>query len=111
MHLTPIPRNGNVTLSGIPLPEVATSAVKSTLQLYARAGYVGPWVGYLAIEGDQCVGCCGFTSPPVEDVVEIAYFTFPDFEQRGVATRMAQHLISIAQERDPSVTVIAHTLS
>ena len=109
MHLVSIPRDGNVSLSGIALLEVATSVVASTVQLYARRGYVEPWVGYLAIEGGKCVGGCGFTSPPAEDVVEIAYFTFPDFERRGMATRMVQRLISIAQECDPSVRIIAHT--
>lgn len=110
MQLVSIPRDGNVILSGITLPEIATSVVASMVQLYARRGYVEPWVGYLAIEGGKCVGGCGFTSPPAEDVVEIAYFTVPDFERRGVATRMAQRLISIAQECAPSVRIIAHTL-
>ena len=85
--------------------------VAATVHLYARRGYVEPWVGYLAIEEGKCVGCCGFTSSPAEDVVEIAYFTYPDFERRGVATRMAQCLISIAQECGPSVRIIAHTLT
>jgi len=111
MHLIPIPRDGNVSLSGITLPEVATSVIASTVQLYARGGYVEPWLGYLAIEGGKCVGGCGFTSPPADDVVEIAYFTYPDFEGRGVATHMAQRLISIAQEYNPSVRIIAHTLA
>ena len=111
MHLVPIPRDGNVILSGITLPEVASSVVAATVQFYARRGYVEPWVGYLAIEGGKCVGSCGFTSPPAEDVVEIAYFTYPGFERRGVATRMAQRLISIAQECGPSVRIIAHTLT
>ena len=111
MHLVSIPRDGNVSLPGIALPESATSVVASTVQLYARRGYVEPWVGYLAIEGENCVGGCGFTSPPVGNVVEIAYFTYPDFEKCGIATRMAQRLISIAQEFDPSVGIIAHTLT
>ena len=111
MHHVSIPRDGKVSLPGIALPEAATSVVASTVQLYARRGYVEPWVGYLAIEGGHCVGGCGFTSPPVGDVVEIAYFTYPDFERRGIATRMAQRLISIAQEFDPSVRIIAHTLT
>src|SRR6266436_7360546 len=111
MHLVLIPRDGNVSLSGIILPEAGTSVVASTVQLYARRGYVEPWVGYLAIEGGNCVGGCGFTSPPAGDIVEIAYFTYPDFERRGIATRMAQRLISIAQECDPSVKIIAHTLT
>lgn len=85
--------------------------IAATVQLYARRGYVEPWVGYLAIEGDNCVGGCGFTSPPAGDIVEIAYFTYADFERRGMATRMAQRLISIAKECDPSVGIIAHTLT
>jgi len=111
MRLVPIPHDGNVSLSGITLPEAATAVIASTVQLYARRGYIEPWVGYLAIEGKNCVGCCGFTSPPVGDVAELAYFTYPDFEKRGVATRMAQRLISIAQECDSSVRIIAHTLA
>ena len=111
MHLVSIPRDGNVSLSGITLPEAATLVVASTVQLYARRGYVEPWIGYLAIEGGNCVGGCGFTSPPAGGIVEIAYFTYPDFERRGIATRMAQRLISIAQECDPSVRIIAHTLT
>jgi len=111
MHLVSIPRDGNVSLSDITLPEAATAVIASTVQLYARRGYIEPWVGYLAIEGSNCVGCCGFTSPPVGDAAEIAYFTFPDFEKRGIATRMAQRLISIAQEFDPSMGIIAHTLT
>src|SRR5215469_7909727 len=111
MHLVSIPRDGNASLSGITLPEAAMSVVASTVQLYARRGYAEPWIGYLAIEGGNCVGACGFTSPPAGGVVEIAYFTYPDFEGCGFATRMAQRLISIAGERDPSVRVIAHTLT
>ncbi len=110
MQLISIPRDGNARLSGIALPETATSVIASTVQVYERLGYVEPWVGYLAVEKGNCVGACGFTSPPVEGVVEIAYFTFPDFEKRGHATRMAQGLISIARESDPSVKIIAHTL-
>src|SRR6266567_914382 len=111
MRLVSIPRDGNLSLSGITLPEAATPVVAATVQLYARLGYVEPWVGYLAIEGGNCVGACGFTSPPAGNTVEIAYFTYPDFERRGIATRMIQRLIAIAQECDPSVRIIAHTLT
>src|SRR6185295_19307384 len=103
MHLIPISREGSVRLSEVILPELAMSVIAQTVQLYARRGYVEPWVGYLAVEGGKCVGACGFTSPPVGEVAEIAYFTFPDFEKRGVATRMAQRLSSIAQVCAPKV--------
>ena len=85
--------------------------IAPTVKVYERRGYVEPWVGYLAIEGGRCVGACGFTSPPVGDVAEIAYFTFPDFERRGIATRMVQRLISIARECDSSMRITAHTLT
>src|SRR4051812_26474848 len=111
MHLVPIPRDGNVSLSGIVLPEVVTSIIAGTVQMYERRGYVEPWIGYLAIDGGDCVGSCAFTSPPAGGIAEIAYFTYPDFEKRGIATCMAQHLISIAQVCDPSVRIIAHTLT
>src|SRR4051812_47293148 len=111
MHLIPILRDGSVKLYDATLPDVAMSVIAPTVQMYKRRGYVEPWVGYLAIEEGRCVGTCGFTSPPVGGVAEIAYFTFPDFERRGIATRMVQRLISIAQECDPSVKIIAHTLT
>jgi RimJ/RimL family protein N-acetyltransferase len=111
MHLIPIPRDGSVKLSDVTLPDIAMSVIAPTVQMYKRRGYVEPWVGYLAIEEGRYVGACGFTSPPVGGVAEIAYFTFPDSERCGIATRMAQRLISIAQECDPSVKIIAHTLT
>src|SRR5260370_36976215 len=111
MHLASIPRDGNVSLSGITLPEAATSVVASTVQLYARRGYVEPWIGYLAIEGGNCVGGCGFTSPPAGGILENAYFTYPDFERRGSATRMAPRLLSIAQEVDSSVRTVSPTFT
>jgi RimJ/RimL family protein N-acetyltransferase len=46
----------------------------------------------------------------VDGTVEIAYFTFPEFERRGIATGMAQRLIRIATESDPIVSLVAHTL-
>jgi [ribosomal protein S5]-alanine N-acetyltransferase len=110
MQLVLIPRAGDVSLSGIAPPEAATAVIESTVQLYERRGYVEPWVGYLAVEGGICVGSCAFTSAPVGNIAEIAYFTFPGFEKRGIATRMAQCLISIARECDPSVRIVAHTL-
>jgi|SRR5882724_1870284 len=109
MQFIPIPRDGGVWAPGVTLP-VVMSVITPTVQMYERRGYLEPWIGYLAIEGGRCAGTCSFTSPPLEGVVEIAYFTFPDFERRGIATCMAQRLISIAQERDPSVKIIAHTL-
>jgi RimJ/RimL family protein N-acetyltransferase len=45
--------------------------------------------GYLVLENDTIVGTYAFRSPPRNGEVEIAYFTFPEFEGRGFATEMA----------------------
>ncbi|HEY5214223.1 MAG TPA: GNAT family protein, partial [Acidobacteriaceae bacterium] len=78
--------------------------------LYSRIGWMLPWIGYLAIEQDACVGTCAFTSAPKDGVVEIAYFTFPGYERMGVATRMAAFLVSLVKECAPEIVVTAHTL-
>lgn len=58
----------------------------------------------------RLVGTCGFKDGPDADgVVEIAYGTFPPFEGRGYATRMAADLLAMAS-RHPGVRVVAHTL-
>jgi ribosomal-protein-alanine N-acetyltransferase len=99
------------TLEGVgPLPEAARSVVESTVQLYSKVGWSPPWIGYLAFENQECVGTCAFTSAPKGGVVEIAYFTFLNNEGRGVATRMAENLVSIATMTAPKVSVTAHTL-
>lgn len=68
-----------------------------------------PWTGYLAEEEGQFVGTCAFKTPPQSGQVEIAYFTFPGHEGRGVATRMAEHLIRIARQEGMR-RIVAQTL-
>jgi RimJ/RimL family protein N-acetyltransferase len=109
MNLIPILRSGEVA-SRLSLSETPRSVILQTVQMYARRGYVEPWIGYLAAEGDVWVGGCSFTAPPADGMVEIAYFTFPGFEGRGVATNMAQRLIAVAKESDSSLDIMAHTL-
>jgi [ribosomal protein S5]-alanine N-acetyltransferase len=110
MKLFAIDRDGTISGFTGQIPEVGQSAIKSTVQLYSRAGWIQPWIGYLALEDGMCVGTCAFTSAPKNNVAEIAYFTFPGNEGRGVATRMAALLISLAKGSAPSVVVTAHTL-
>lgn len=88
----------------------AAKVVAATVRLYQRVGYEPPWLGYLAFEDGTCVGTCGFKSPPQDNRVEIAYFTFPEHESRGVATRMASELVHLALDQTPEVTVAAQTL-
>lgn len=75
---------------------------------------VMPWIGYLALEAPmrRLVGTCGFKGgPSANNAAEIAYFTFPGEEGRGIATAMAEALVRIASTAEPPLhTVLAHTL-
>jgi ribosomal-protein-alanine N-acetyltransferase len=91
------------TVSGL-LMEV----IESTLE----RGSGPPWCGYLALTQDQeVVGTCAFKGPPDErGEVELAWFTFPHYENRGVGTRMARLLVELAEASGDGVVLVAHTL-
>jgi len=93
-----------------PIAEMARSVLDMTLQMYEQAGFVAPWGGYFATKDSRLVGTCGFKGSPKEGFVEIAYFTFPDFEGQGIATAMGRGLVDIAQASDPKIVVTAQTL-
>jgi ribosomal-protein-alanine N-acetyltransferase len=98
-------RNGELAKPMSSMPVMAAEIVGATMRLYSSVGYEPPWIGYLAFADETCVGACGFKSPPANNRVEIAYFTFPEHESRGVATQMASELIRLAREKLPAVTV------
>jgi ribosomal-protein-alanine N-acetyltransferase len=110
VKLIAITENGELARPATSLPPPAAEVVDAMTRLYRAVGYEPPWIGYLAFEDENCVGVCGFKSPPQDNRVEIAYFTFPEHESRGVATRMASELIRLAWEKSPAVTVAAQTL-
>jgi quercetin dioxygenase-like cupin family protein/GNAT superfamily N-acetyltransferase len=92
------------------LPEMAQSVCEATVGVYQKTGFARPWVGYLAERDGLVVGTCAFKSPPQEGRVEIAYFTLPEYEGMGVATRMARRLVQIARDADSGVAIVAQTL-
>jgi len=93
-----------------PLADMPEGACRAMATLYDIVGFEEPWIGYLAFLGDAAVGTCGFKSAPCDGRVEIAYFTFPGFEGRGIATSMAAGLLAVARRQDPTVLVTARTL-
>jgi [ribosomal protein S5]-alanine N-acetyltransferase len=110
MELIEITEDGKLEKSLAFLPSLAEDIMQATAQMYAKHGYTPPWMGYLAVENGRCVGTCAFKGPPQNNRVEIAYFTFPEEEGRGVATRMAHTLIAIATQASPAITLAALTL-
>jgi len=90
--------------------ETTAQTVQMTLDLYARKGFEPPWIGYLAEVDGVCVGSCGFAGPPVNGEAEIAYYTFPGHEGKGIASAMAAELIRMTRAVDRQHVLIAHTL-
>jgi len=76
---------------------------------YKKIGYVKPWIGYFILDGAVVKGVCGFTGPPVDGKVEIAYHTFPAYERQGVASMACSLLINIAASAEETVIITAKT--
>lgn len=92
------------------LPAFIKEVLAGTRAMYGGR-FTPPWIGYLAeAEDGSFIGTCAFKSAPVNGEVEIAYFTFPDHEHHGVATRMAAKLVEFARKTDPKIVITAQTL-
>lgn len=108
LKLVKISKDGKVP--GISHEGIVNEVCSTTAEMYKSSGYEEPWLGYLAMLDGSCVGTCAFKSAPEHGRVEIAYFTFPEFEGRGVATQMTRQLVEIALKEDRDLTIAAQTL-
>ena len=95
------------------LPEEARREVsREWLRMVEQSDEPDPWIhGFdTELSDGTMVGGCGFKGPPVDQVVEIAYWTAEDFRGRGIATEAAQALADFALQNSDVATVRAHTL-
>jgi len=98
------------TAESLTLPAGVASILPAMVDLYRLSGFAPPWIGYVAVSEGRAVGTCAFKCAPEEGCVEIAYFTFPEFEGHGIGTAMAEQLIAIARAEQPGIVVTAQTL-
>ncbi len=98
---------------GVRLHELSQSVALHSLEFMRTFSLETPadWFGYLVVEGEsqQMVGTCSFKGPPDGHTLEIAYFTFPGFEGRGIGTAMAAFLLDRAAHLPGVKSVVAHT--
>lgn len=80
-----------------------------TIDYFNRIGYAPPWIGYVAQIDTDLVGSAGFKGGPKEGKVEIAYGTFPAYQQQGVGSQICRQLIQLALQTDPSIRITART--
>lgn len=76
---------------------------------YPKIGFNIPWIGYFVLRLEQIVGSCGFVGKPKDGKVEIAYWTFKNFEGQGIATFACKNLVSITYQADPKLIITAKT--
>jgi hypothetical protein len=103
------PDPSQMVRNACPQTEVAEQIVEATLELYKRKGFIPPWTGYLAEKDRQIVGICGFCGLPQNGEAELAYFTFPGNENKGIATQMAAALILESRRTASGEIFISHT--
>ncbi len=92
------------------IPEELVAACDRSAELYLRIGFQPPWVSYVASDSGAGVGGGAFVGAPRDGLVEIAYFTLPQYRRRGYASRTARELVRIARAADPSIALRALTL-
>jgi len=78
-------------------------------EYYPKIGYNLPWIGYFIVKDYEIVGSCGYTGKPIDGKVEIAYWTFKEYEGQGIASFACNELISISQKTDPTIKITAKT--
>ena len=76
---------------------------------YPKVGYNFPWVGYFIVRQDKIVGSCSFVGQPIDEKIELSYWTFKEFEGQGIASFACKELVIIAKQTDPSVIITAKT--
>ena len=76
---------------------------------YPKIGFNLPWVAYLVMRDNHIVGLGSFKGQPTDGKVEIAYWTFKEFEGQGISSFICSELISISQRFDPQVLITATT--
>jgi RimJ/RimL family protein N-acetyltransferase len=95
-------------------PRAVESLLLSVLQQNEVHVYPKGGGGFLAVDtaSRAAVGTCGYpAAPDAKGEIEIAYFTFPAYEGRGIAGRMARELVARASARHDVHLIIAHTLA
>jgi RimJ/RimL family protein N-acetyltransferase len=110
VDLVAIDRAGRFAAELGALPEMAAANCEVLAAYYGTVGFEPPWISYLAVVDGQVVGGGAFKGAPRDGRVEIAYYTVPEHEGRGVATATARALVRVAREARPDVIVAAQTL-
>ena len=110
VELVQIDRSGKPAAELGQLPGMVATNCGLTAAFYRVVGFEPPWIGYLSVLDGCIVGGGGFKGSPKDNKVEIAYYTLPHLEGRGIATATARGLVAIARSCRPGLVIVAQTL-
>jgi RimJ/RimL family protein N-acetyltransferase len=88
-----------------------SDSLGACVDFYRKIGYHPPWICYYAEKDGNLVGGAAIKGKPVNGRVEIAYVTFPQYQQQGIGTLLANVMVQLSLETDPAVFVTARTLA
>ncbi len=108
MNLRPIKLDEDKTSEMFKSPD-CQQLLQMYKDFYPTIGFTIPWIGYFAVRQNEIVGSCGFVGKPKDGKVEIAYWTFKEFEGQGIASFACKELVSIALQADPDLIITAKT--
>ena len=108
MNLKPILRDEDYSGELFSSPD-CRQLLKIYEDYYPKTGFQRPWIGYFIINENKVVGSCSFTGKPEKGRVEIAYWTFKDYEGQGIASFACSELVALASQTDPALTITAKT--
>jgi len=83
--------------------------ILATVNFYKIKGFQKPWVGYLVLDSNIIVGAAGFNGKPENNVVEISYYIFQEYQKKGFALLACKELIKIAKQQKPGLIICAKT--
>ncbi len=83
--------------------------INSMDEYYPKISFNKPWVGYFVFNDSKVVGTGSFTGQPKEGKVEIAYWTFKEFEGQGIASFACKELIAISKRTELTILITAKT--
>jgi ribosomal-protein-alanine N-acetyltransferase len=80
------------------------------IDFYKKVGFNPPWICYYIQLDGYLVAAAAFKGKPINGKVEIAYGTFPAYQQQGIGTHIADTLVQLSLKTDPVIRITARTL-
>lgn len=108
MKLVPISQNIDKTQKLFQSQD-SQNLIQAYEEFYPKMGYQPPWIGYFIVDNELVKGSCSFVGAPKNNEVEIAYWTFPDFEGQGIASWACREIIQLAKKHQSDIIITAKT--